>query len=100
MNGQEGKAMENKVKVEKCQSTKCGADIIFVRTKSGKRMPVEAENFDSNDCEFDHDGMPLYQHKVHTPHFIACPESEKFRKVRRKNDWDRGSGSDMLRRYE
>ncbi|MBU0475280.1 MAG: hypothetical protein KKF62_14095 [Bacteroidetes bacterium] len=59
-----------------CKS--CGAKIIFMRTNSGKYIPV---NFDSVVGS----GIPSYEifnSKKHTSHFATCPYVATHRKKR------------------
>ena len=69
----------NPADVVKCSA--CGADIVFVRTKSGKRMPVNVMPTDKrfrgpNAGELD------YVHGEHQSHFATCVEADRFRRDR------------------
>jgi hypothetical protein len=55
-----------------CRS--CGADIVFLRTASGKTMPVNAETASPEDTQFDS--------KRHTSHFATCDSADKHRRPR------------------
>lgn len=55
----------------------CDALIVWFRTKSGKRMPVNAETTKPTDAEHQLDL------KRHVSHFATCPERDKFRKARK-----------------
>lgn len=46
--------------------------MIYLPTKSGKSMPVNAETVEATDTE--------YQHGKHISHFSDCPAAAKFRK--------------------
>ena len=59
---------------ERCKA--CGKEITYLRTATGKIMPVDKETTDSADKYFDKDR--------HTSHFATCPEAAKFRKVAKK----------------
>jgi hypothetical protein len=54
----------------KCRS--CGAEIIFLMTDKGKRIPVDADTVQPKDDYFD-----ANRHKAH---FATCPQSQKWRK--------------------
>ena len=56
--------------IVKCKS--CGADIVFLRTKKGSQMPVDAGTVEHDDYQFDY--------KKHTSHFSTCPNADKHRK--------------------
>lgn len=55
--------------VTKC---KCGADIIFLRTKEGRQMPTNYTGAEKPGDAFDL--------KIHTSHFSACRHASEFRK--------------------
>lgn len=57
----------------------CGKSIVFMRTKSGKSMPVNAETVSYGD-EF----TKFYDSKIHISHFSDCPGAEKFRRPKGK----------------
>ncbi len=51
----------------------CGQEIIWLKTKNGKNIPVDPETVSDPEAEiFDKDTM--------TTHFDTCPEAGKFRK--------------------
>jgi hypothetical protein len=54
--------------------TSCGAQMIFLMTKTGKRMPVDADTVSPEDTEFDH--------TRHKSHFATCTNPAKHRKPR------------------
>lgn len=58
----------------RCSS--CGADIVWFRTKAGKRMPVDESSTQPNDAEH------MLDLKRHISHFATCPEANKWRKPR------------------
>lgn len=62
--------MTDHIKTVPCRS--CGEYIAFLKTASGKSMPVDAESVTEGDEEFDKD--------VHVSHFATCPDANKFRK--------------------
>ncbi len=58
-----------------CRS--CGAIIMWMRTKSGKRMPVNYGSIPLNDPGvFDPE-------RGHISHFATCPNADKHRKPRK-----------------
>jgi len=58
-------------KIKNCRS--CQAPIIFLKTKSDKWMPVDADTVDMDvECLFDKD--------VHSSHFDTCANAAKHRK--------------------
>ena len=58
-----------------CRS--CGAEIVWLQTNSGKRIPVDAETCPDGEAE------RLYQPEHgHVSHFATCPQAGKWRKPR------------------
>lgn len=55
--------------------TGCGGRMIYLRTRTGSRMPVDAETV----AEDDH----IFDHKRHTSHFATCPKAGDFRRPRK-----------------
>jgi len=53
----------------KCKS--CGAEIVFVLTEKGHKMPVDAGSWN---------GEAMYHHGVHVSHFSTCKNADKHRK--------------------
>lgn len=66
----EDKKIEGRVR--SCRS--CGAAIIWLRTKSGKKMPVEAESVTGDET--------MFEYGKHKSHFSLCPNANWHRKVR------------------
>lgn len=62
--------MSDHLQTVKCRS--CDAYIVFLRTASGKQMPVDADSVTEGDQEFDS--------KVHVSHFSTCDNPGRFRK--------------------
>lgn len=58
------------MKVEHC--AKCNAEIVWLKTKNGKSMPVVAKTVSEGDT--------VYDHTRHTSHFADCPFAQTFRK--------------------
>ena len=54
------------------QCSSCKANIIFLRTKNGKQMPVDAATVMHDDYEFS-------PKKGHISHFATCPDADKYR---------------------
>ena len=54
----------------KCRA--CQKEIVFLLTKTGKKMPVDAETVTQDDHQFDH--------TRHVSHFATCPAAKQFRK--------------------
>mgnify|MGYP002868905559 CR=1 FL=1 len=52
----------------------CGEKIVFMPTKTGKLIPVDADTFDNS---------ILFDAKKHTAHFATCPQAKEFRKDKR-----------------
>ena len=65
-----GETVNDHLKTVPCRS--CGEYIVFLPTKSGKQMPVDAESVTEGDSEFDA--------STHVSHFSTCPDAGKFRK--------------------
>jgi len=55
-----------------CRS--CGKSIIWLRTKAGKKMPVDAETVTGSET--------MFEYGKHTSHFATCPNANKHRKRR------------------
>lgn len=54
-----------------CKS--CGKEIVWMKTKKGKNMPVNANTVQGKETVYDHT-------KGHESHFSTCDEAEKWRK--------------------
>ena len=55
----------------KCKS--CDKEIVFLKTKKGKSIPVNAETIQGKETVFE-------VSKGHVPHFSDCPEGNSWRK--------------------
>jgi hypothetical protein len=55
-----------------CRHRDCGADIVFLVTKGGKNIPVNADTVWAEDDQF------VYGR--HVAHFTSCPGAEGFRR--------------------
>lgn len=58
--------------IQKCRS--CQADIVFLPTKNGKSMPVNAETVETDDA--------VFNAAKHVSHFATCTDPNKHRKPR------------------
>jgi hypothetical protein len=66
---------ENYASVVHCK--KCNAEIVWLKTKTGKAMPVNAASVTEEDMEI----VPvLFDHTRHISHFSDCPFAAQFRK--------------------
>ena len=64
------------MKIDECRG--CGEAIVFLTTRGGKPIPVNAETvLDDAEEEFD-------ESRGHVAHFAMCPEAARFRKEKRK----------------
>jgi hypothetical protein len=59
--------------IAKCRG--CGEDVIWLVTRNGKNMPIDAATVRPGDTMFD----PVH----HSSHFDTCPKADKFRKTER-----------------
>ena len=59
----------------KCKS--CSKEIVFLKTKSGKTMPVNADTIQGRETVYDHK-------KGHVSHFSDCPDASKFKSKKEK----------------
>lgn len=56
-----------------CRS--CGAAIVWLKTSTGKNMPVDAETVTEGDTQFEKDAG-------HISHFATCPNAASHRQGR------------------
>lgn len=71
--------MQEQKATGQCRS--CDAEIGWVVTRKGKRMPVDAETLSAEDLELLGRGEKLdYRHGEHTSHFETCPDAQSFKK--------------------
>ncbi|MBI2801270.1 MAG: hypothetical protein HYX63_13495 [Gammaproteobacteria bacterium] len=54
------------------QCRACGADVVFLRTKKMKLMPVDAATVAHDDYQFDD--------TKHVSHFATCPHADQYRR--------------------
>ena len=52
----------------------CGAEIVWLRTASGKNMPVDATSWEPGDETF--------EPQRHVSHFATCPQAHQHRRSR------------------
>ena len=74
--------------ITKCRS--CGADIIFITTENGRKMPCDAAAVDCQDnikvlkasiVRPTQSGLvPLVDGKGYTPHWATCPFANEHRR--------------------
>lgn len=55
-----------------CRS--CSASIIWLRTRAGKKMPVDAATVTGSET--------MFEYGKHVSHFSTCPNANKHRKPR------------------
>jgi hypothetical protein len=60
-------------RVVKCRS--CGAEIVFLRTATGKLNPVNADTVEAHD--------EIYEHGRHVSHFSTCANADAHRRSQR-----------------
>jgi hypothetical protein len=60
------------MKITKCKA--CGTEIVFLKTKNEKSIPVDATTVKEGDTEYDH--------TRHTAHFATCQFAKEFRRKR------------------
>jgi len=58
------------MKVEHCRS--CNAEMVWLKTKKGKTIPVNRETVQEGDEEF--------EHSRHVSHFATCPDAKQWRR--------------------
>lgn len=52
----------------------CGHQIVFLLTRKGSKMPVNAESTEPGDEQWDR--------SRHVSHFDTCPHADKFKKAK------------------
>lgn len=63
-----------------CRS--CGAEVIWVETEKGRRMPVDAESTEGGNIVLV-DGVAKYVKAgegTHVSHFVTCPNAKSHRR--------------------
>lgn len=69
--------------MKKAQCDGCGADIIWIETVNGRRMPVDyrpVSGFVLMDTKFESDTPKGISGSVRVSHFATCPHANRFRK--------------------
>lgn len=74
------------VSTSKCRS--CDASIVWMKTSTGKNIPVDTDTVDERDLEYVYDERnrfndyrtPVFVPKNHTAHFATCPDAAKHRR--------------------
>ena len=69
------------MKVQQCK--KCNADIVFLKTKNNKAIPVDYDTLTHEDMTNLSSGDVLFRFGEHVSHFATCPDANKFRKVKK-----------------
>lgn len=64
---------ENQKQITKCRG--CGADIVWLKTSSGKNIPVNYKK----DVDF-----KIFDPKNHEAHFSTCPQAKEFRREKKQ----------------
>lgn len=65
--------------IRKCN--RCEQEIAFLKTASGKTMPVDAESLSEEDVELINRGdQPEFRYNDHVSHFATCPAAAEFRR--------------------
>jgi hypothetical protein len=59
-------------RIEECKS--CGKQIVFIATRKGSTMPIDATTYEIGDEYFDKE--------KHVSHFATCPNAAKHRRSR------------------
>ena len=62
-------------RIVRCREQSCRAQIIFLETDAGRKIPVDADTVKPEDTIFDAD-------EGHVAHFSTCKKPEQFRKPR------------------
>lgn len=64
---------EHERRIVRCSS--CRARIIWLKTRTGKNMPVDADTVEPQDTEF-------HPESDHVSHFATCPNADQHRRAR------------------
>lgn len=65
---------EHERRITRCKDRDCNARIVWLKTSTGKNMPVDADTVEPDDEEFE----PFR----HISHFETCPGAQRFRRGR------------------
>jgi len=66
------------MQIQNCK--KCNKEIIFLKTKKGSFMPVDADSLSDSDLIGISVNEPVeYRHGEHISHFATCPNATDFR---------------------
>lgn len=68
----DGTTEQHERRITRCRS--CNKQIVFLKTRNGKNMPVDADSVEPEDDELDL--------SRHVSHFRTCPNADKHRKPR------------------
>ncbi len=69
------------MKLQQCK--KCDADIVFLKTKNNKAIPVDYDSLTHEDMTNLAFGDVVFRFGEHVSHFATCPDAKKFRKVKK-----------------
>ena len=69
------------MKLARCRS--CNAAIVWLKTSTGKNMPVDAD-FMAQIADLEHDDAPEFSYADHADgvHWRSCPHAEEHRRPR------------------
>ena len=74
--------------MKRCKS--CNAEITWLPTRNGGSMPVNTETLTLGEQAYTRRGQPpIFIYGKHESHFATCPDADKHRKRKRRNDDDR-----------
>lgn len=62
-------------RIKRCRHESCNARIIFLRSRTGSQVPVDADSVDPEDTDYD-------PKRGHVSHFATCPGAAGFRRPR------------------
>jgi arginine/lysine/ornithine decarboxylase len=68
----DGTTEKHERRITRCRS--CNQQIVFLKTATGKNMPVDADTVEPSD--------DLFDRSRHKSHFATCPKADKHRKAR------------------
>lgn len=71
--------MTSRFNLEHSECRSCGAPIIWMRTTAGKRIPVDPDDVDEGDLDYNDHGEAIFRPKEHVSHFATCPDASRWR---------------------
>ena len=63
---------QHEKRISRCREQTCNARIVWLKTETGKNMPVDADTVEADDTEYDG--------ARHTSHFKTCSAPGRFSK--------------------